>query len=399
MSAHATPGSTTCTACGAATARPFVQIADVPIHCNLLWPDHAGALTAPRGQITLSFCSTCGHVFNSAFDPSLMEYTQAYENSLHFSPRFQNYASALAARLVERYDIHDKDVIDVGCGKGDFLAMVCEHGNNRGYGFDPSYVPEHMPAEKAARMTIVQDFYSAKYAGTKADLITCRHVLEHIQFPREFVKNVRTTVGERMNTLVFFEVPNVMYTLKDLGIWDLIYEHCSYFSLASLREVFRACGFRVKELHELYEGQFLGIDTVAAEGPASGLDPATPADVQHIDGFVTRFADEYASKVALWRSRLEAWKARKASVAVWGGGSKGVTFLNVLKPGDTVSCMVDINPRKQGMYVAGTGQRVVGPDHLVTARPDVVIIMNPVYRDEIAGQLNALGLSPEIMVA
>ncbi len=28
MSAHATPGSTTCTACGAATARPFVQIAD-----------------------------------------------------------------------------------------------------------------------------------------------------------------------------------------------------------------------------------------------------------------------------------------------------------------------------------------------------------------------------------
>ena len=64
--------------------------------------------------------------------------------------------------------------------------------------------------------------------------------------------------GERMNTIVFFEMPNVMYTLKDLGIWDLIYEHCSYFSVPSLREVFRACGFTVKELHELYEGQFLG---------------------------------------------------------------------------------------------------------------------------------------------
>jgi hypothetical protein len=190
-----------------------------------------------------------------------------------------------------------------------------------------------------------------------------------------------------------------MYTLKDLGIWDLIYEHCSYFSVPSLREVFRACGFTVKELHELYEGQFLGIDTVAAQAPATGLDQATAGDVARIDGFVKQFAEEYASKVALWRSRLESWKARKASVAVWGGGSKGVTFLNVLNPGDTVSCMVDINPRKQGMYVAGTGQRVVAPEHLRTVRPDVVIIMNPVYREEIAGQLKALGLSPEILVA
>ncbi len=399
MSATASSVPAGCTACGAATVRSFVQITDVPIHCNLLWPDHDSARRAPRGQITLSFCSTCGHVFNSAFDPSLMEYTQAYENSLHFSPRFQAYAEALAARLVDRYQIRGMDVIDVGCGKGDFLAMVCEHGNNRGYGFDPSFVPENMSAEKAARMTIVQDFYSAKYAGTKADLITCRHVLEHIQFPREFVRNVRQTVGDRMNTLVFFEVPNVMYTLKDLGIWDLIYEHCSYFSVPSLREVFRSCGFTVKELHELYEGQFLGIDTVAAHAPAASPDVATAEDVRRIDGFVTKFAEEYASKVALWRSRLGEWKARRASVAVWGGGSKGVTFLNVLNPGDTVSCMVDINPRKQGMFVAGTGQRVVAPEHLRTVTPDVVIIMNPVYRDEIAGQLKALGLTPEIMVA
>jgi SAM-dependent methyltransferase len=376
-----------------------VHIANVPIHCNLLWPTRAAALASPRGAITLAFCETCGHVFNRAFDPALMEYTQAYENSLHFSPRFQQYADALAVRLVERYNIRNKDVIDVGCGKGDFLAMVCEHGNNRGFGFDPSYVPENMAPEKAARMSIVQDFYSSKYAGTKADLITCRHVLEHIRYPREFVKNVRETVGERMNTIVFFEMPNVMYTLKDLGIWDLIYEHCSYFSVPSLREVFRASGFTVKELHELYEGQFLGIDTVAAPEPGAGLDPATPADVRVVDGFVRKFSDEYAAKVKHWKGRLQEWSSAKKKVAVWGGGSKGVTFLNVLQPGETVGCMVDINPRKQGMFVSGTGQAVVGPEYLRTYKPDVVIIMNPVYKDEISSTLTALGLSVTIEMA
>lgn len=388
-----------CTACGSRDIRTFVTIAQVPIHCNVLWPTREEAIGAPRGDIALTFCGTCGHVFNHSFDPALMEYTQAYENSLHFSPRFQQYADALAHRLVDRYGIRGKDVIDVGCGKGDFLAMVCEHGDNRGFGFDPSFVPEHISPERAARMTIVQDFYSSRYAGTRADLITCRHVLEHIQFPRGFVENVRQTVGSRMETIVFFEVPNAMYTLKDLGIWDLIYEHCSYFTAPSLREVFRSCGFAVKELHELYEGQFLGIDTVASAGVGAGLDPATPVEVQAIGGYVQAFADDYAAKVAHWNHRIEEWNRLGKRVAVWGGGSKGVTFLNVLRPGDTVSCMVDINPRKQGMFVSGTGHRVVCPESLVDIKPDVVVVMNPVYGEEIFRQLEAAGLDPEILIA
>jgi SAM-dependent methyltransferase len=395
---HAETSSTLrCTACGAQTVRVFVELTAVPVHCNLLWPDHDGALGAPRGDMRLGFCSTCGHVFNTAFDPRLMEYTQAYENSLHFSPRFQAYAEDLADRLIARHNVRNTDVIDIGCGKGDFLALLCERGNNKGYGFDPSYVPEIMPADRAARMTIVRDFYSPAYTSYKADLITCRHVLEHIQFPRDFVTNVREAVGSRTSTVVFFEVPNVLYTLKDLGIWDLIYEHCSYFSGPSLASVFRACGFAVKELHELYEGQFLGISTT----PDGTQTPASPAsaDVSGLAAFVDTFADSYRAKVGEWHARFSSWSARGERVAVWGGGSKGVTFLNTLKPGETVGCMVDINPRKQGMFVAGTGQKVVSPEYLKEYRPDAVVIMNPIYRDEIREQLKDLGVPAPVVVA
>jgi SAM-dependent methyltransferase len=390
---------TACTACGAQAAEVFMDIASVPVHCNLLWPSEESARTAPRGDMRLAFCARCGHVFNAAFDPSLMEYTQAYENSLHFSPRFQAYAEELAQRLIDRYGIRNTQVIDIGCGKGDFLALLCERGNNTGHGFDPSYVPEHMAPERAKRMSIIRDFYSPKFASTKGDLVTCRHVLEHIQFPRQFASTVRESVGSRQSTVVFFEVPNVMYTLKDLGIWDLIYEHCSYFSSASLREVFRASAFSVRDQHELYQGQFLGIDMNPAAGPAADVEPATEKEVAQIAPFVQKFGEDYARKVAYWKDRLNSPGARDERVAVWGGGSKGVTFLNVIRPGGTVGCMVDINPRKQGMFVSGTGHRVVGPEYLRDYRPTAVIVMNAVYAEEIKAQLAGMGIDARVEFA
>jgi SAM-dependent methyltransferase len=388
---------TSCPVCHGMTMEEFLFLPGVPTHCNLLWESKEQAQAAPRGDLRLGFCRTCGHVYNLAFDPSLMEYTQAYENSLHFSPRFQAYAEALASRLIEQYDLRGKEVIDIGCGKGDFLSLLCNMGSNRGYGFDPSFVPEIMEKASAERMTIIRDFYSPKYASYQADLVTCRHVLEHIQSPREFVKNVRASIGSRTSTVVFFEVPNVMYTLKDMGIWDLIYEHCSYFSASSLAVIFSACGFTVREQSELYDGQFLGID-VAPGNPSGEPPPEVHDRVAAMAEDRAVFAENYRRKVERWRRIFDARTNDRKSV-VWGGGSKGVMFLNTLRPGKAVEYMVDINPRKQGMFVAGTGQEIVAPEFLRNYRPDTVIIMNPVYRSEIQSQLDTLGVRADVLVA
>jgi hypothetical protein len=110
------------------------------------------------------------------------------------------------------------------------------------------------------------------------------------------------------------------------------------------------------------------------------------------------FADNYRRKVEGWRKLFGANRGEKKMV-VWGGGSKGVMFLNTLRAENGVSYMVDINPRKQGMFVAGTGQEIVSPDFLRSYRPDTVIIMNPIYSEEIGGQLERLGVRADILVA
>ncbi len=386
-----------CPVCSATGIAVFVEILQMPAHCNLLWQTREQAIQAPRGDIRLGFCRDCGHIYNLAFKPELMRYNQAYENSLHFSPHFQSYAKSLAAQLIDRYDLHGKDIIEIGCGKGDFLRLLCELGGNRGMGFDPGYAPDQNGGMTTTEgITFIQDFYSEQYAQYNADFICCRHVLEHIQFPRDFLNGVRHSIGNRLSTIVFFEVPNVLFTLRDLGIWDLIYEHCSYFSSSSLSCLFTSCGFEVCDLNETYEGQFLCIEALPGEGSENHRQNSGNS-FGKLASDVAIFGDKYRCKVEAWQDQLERMSRMGQRVVVWGGGSKGVTFFNTLKTHDQIEYVVDINPRKQGRYIAGTGQQIVAPEFLCNYQPDIIIVMNPIYQTEIKQIMGKLGTSADIV--
>lgn len=386
---------TKCPVCGSAALQDCLRIEAMPTYCNILWPSVEEACNASRGDIDLAFCRDCGHVFNRVFDPGLMDYSEGYENSLHFSPKFNAYATALANRLVEGYDIRGKDVVELGCGKGDFLAMVCAAGDNRGTGFDKSFDSGREGSAAHPNLTFVQDYYSEAYADRPADLVVCRHVLEHIQYPRAFLEGLRKTLDGRPDTLVYFEVPNALFTLRDLGIWDLIYEHCSYFTPGSLRRVFADSGFRVLDQDDAFDGQFLSIEAVPARSGESGLLPE-PDELAAVTLDVDAFAESYRAKVAQWRSRLRQAKDAGTKTVVWGAGSKGVTFLNIVREFAAIDYIVDLNPHKHGKYVPGTGQQVVPADFLVSYQPDQVIVMNSAYLGEIKSLLHEYGVESDV---
>ncbi len=232
----------TCPICGSGDCRSFFEIGQVPVNVCVQWATRREAIDCPKGHIDLFFCGNCGFIWNAAFDASRLDYTQAYENSLFFSPLYQEYSTKLAQRLIDRYNLRGKDVIDIGCGKGDFLFLLSRLGNSRGTGFDTSY--EGADGAVDERVTIVRDLYSKKYAGYKADLICSRYVFEHIEQPAAFLRTIREAIGDERDTVVYFEVPNVSLILRDLSVWDIIYEHCSYFGMSSLRYVFRILRIR-----------------------------------------------------------------------------------------------------------------------------------------------------------
>ena len=367
----------------------------MPVFCNVLYATREEAQLAPCADIRLGFCGYCDLIYNVAFDAEQVAYCPDYENSLHFSAHFQQFAESKAAELIERYDLHTKDIVEIGCGQGDFLAMLAEQGNNRCMGYDPSFSPDKAQGPPPAEnMTIIPELYSSAHAARQVDFICCRHVLEHIEKPLAFLQNLRQTIGDRPHTVVYFEVPNALYTLKDLGIWDIIYEHCSYYTATSLTELFYRSGFEPLRVIEQYGGQFLTLEAKPVSGHLSNSNKAGSSK------WINAFQTAYEDKRDTWQQKMDACQAAAANVVLWGAGSKGVTFLNALKVGvNRVSRIVDLNPRKWDKFIAGTGQQIISPDQLLHDPPDVVIIMNPVYRNEIRAQLEKMGLQPALEVA
>jgi len=294
--------------------------------------------------------------------------------------------------------LYNKDIISIGCGKGNFLLLLCELGNNRGVGFDPAYVEQEEHIAVKDRVKFIQDFYSERYANYQGDFIVCRQTLEHMHNPKGFLNMLRNAIGNRLNTPVFFEVPSALSTFRRLFIWDIIYEHCQYFTPISLSRAFSSSGFSVCELTEEFEGQFLGIHAQPNTHGAQCLTYKQMSEVNRIANDIASFAVNYQRKVETFRHRLELLKRRGQHAVVWGTGSKGVTFLNTFKSSQ-VEYAVDINPRKQGMYVAGTGQQIVPPKFLRDYQPDIIIVMNPIYRREIQQLTKKLGLATKFMYA
>jgi 2-polyprenyl-3-methyl-5-hydroxy-6-metoxy-1,4-benzoquinol methylase len=381
----------TCPVCASQEIDEFLHIPAVPVHCNRLWDSYSAAVAAPRGEIRLVFCLTCCHVFNQAFDPSLVEYDPEYENSLFFSPRFRQYAQSLAVSLVRRYDLHRKTILEVGSGTGEFLRLLCELGENDGLGFDPSYGPEGQQPTRGS-IQYFPEFFTRDQLNRHFDFGVCRHVLEHLDQPGKLLDILRV-----VNSTLFFEVPNAIFTLRDLGVWDIIYEHFSYYTPVSLIKIFQRGGYGIQRIADTFNGQFLTIEAIPSE-QSDLIFENSMASSSEIKEWVAAFSGQYQRQLAFWDREITKMRAKNQRVVVWGAGSKGITFLNALPTSKLIKFIVDINPRKLDRYIPGAGQKIVAPEFLKALQPDTVILMNPNYQDEIRIKLDRLSLSANIIL-
>ncbi|MDH5534286.1 MAG: class I SAM-dependent methyltransferase [Betaproteobacteria bacterium] len=374
----------------------FFRLQDIPTNSCILLATREEALAYPRGDLDLAFCAACGFISNMAFDEKLTEYSGRYEETQSFSETFNAFHRELAQRLIERYDLRGKDVLEIGCGKGEFIALLAELGDNRGVGFDPGYREERTSEALAERLKFVKDFYSEKYSNYQADFVCCKMTLEHIHAASRFVANVRRAIGERFDTVVFFQIPEATRIVRDCAFEDIYYEHCSYFSPGSLARLFRRNGFDVIDLETEYAGQYLTIEARPSRG-AAGTPLPQENDLAALARHVAEFPDKFEVKLNEWRRCVREASAKGRKIVLWGSGSKGVSFLTTLRVGGSIEYAVDINPHRQGYFMPTTGQRIVSPAFLMEYRPDIVIIMNAVYREEIARDLDRIALRPEML--
>lgn len=370
----------------------------MPVHVGTQWPDKESAVNCPCGKIRLAFCHMCGCITNTVFDTSFLKYTIEYDNALCYSQVFSEFENAIVRRLIEEYDVRHKRVIDIGCGSGNFLLKLCEAGDNSGIGFDPGYEPDREGGTSVAGVEFVSEFYSAHHSHHEADLVCFKFVLEHIEDPLPFLRVVRNNIGDQPDTVAYCAVPNGLSTFRDLLVWDIVYEHCTYFSPSTLVRLFSLCQFNVLNVSESFGGQFLSVDARPSATGVTG-DNGNRGDVAEIEQYVNSFPERLSGKCSEWQQKLEKAASGDSRAVLWGAGAKCVSFLNLLNVRDGIEYVVDINPHKQGKFVAGTGQEIVAPGFLNDYMPDVVIVMNSMYLDEVKNLIETVGIETEVWCA
>lgn len=387
-----------CPACNIGTMQVFYEAPSVPTNSCILLDSEEEAQAYPTGDVKLGFCDHCGFVFNTAFDLKKTEYSGRYEETQAFSGTFNKFHKALAERLIEKHQLHDKDVLEIGCGKGEFLMLLAELGNNRGVGIDPGVHVDRITGPAADRMKFIPDFYSEKYADHKVDFLACKMTLEHIPDAENFMGTVRRGLGDQTDATVFFQIPEALRILRECSFEDIYYEHCAYFSPGSLARLFRRTGFDVLDLDIEYGDQYLTIEARPSE-PGRPASPPLPLedDLEELRSLVASFPQRMAETLNGWRDRLREAHDAGQTIVLWGSGSKAVSFLTTLDAERRIQYVTDINPHRHNHYMPRTGQRIVAPAELSTIKPDLVIVMNRVYEDEIRADLAKFGVSPTVV--
>ena len=330
-------------------------------------PSLQGTEQISQGNILLMKNDKLDLVVNTSFEKDLLIYDEEYDNSQGNSIAFKKHLHDVLNLLKSQLEPGSR-LVDLGCGKGEFVELAQSDGWFKTIGFDTTYTGKNPSIEKR---------YLNEDDRIEADIVVIRHVLEHIARPHEFLKLIQTIFG---NTLIYIEVPDFGWIKRNQTFFDITYEHVNYFSGKSLSRMFDD-KFLINET--TFEGQYLSF-------------------LSHIQNVSDNFNIEYCS--GNWvhvpfdslfpsiNQKLKEITSKLQNVdriVVWGAATKGTLFIHHCMKNIQIMqklyCAVDNNPKKQEKFIAGTDIKICSPNFIINEiRPsDLLIITNPNYTDEI----------------
>lgn len=378
-----------CPICGSTTINNVVHRSGMPIHQNGLFDTEKAARECIKKDIDMVICVDCGFIYNDSFDDTLDLYSENYNNAQSASENFLSYMKSSVEYLWDKYYIGGgpRRICEIGCGKeADYIKLIydkiCSQNVINDFeiiGYDPSsrYYSDR-------NIKIYPRYFDLDNEDCKGfDLLICRHVVEHIKNPLLLFKN---TYGLNEKSLAFFETPDVEWILKNNVFFDFFWEHCSLFSDSSIYRVAEILDINVLEIKKSFNRQYMWVIT---QNESCICDKSE--FYRSRDNLLT-LSSLYAENENIIISKIRDilnQKRKSGKVVVWGAGAKANTFLNLFDSDvEVITGVVDINSKKWGKYIAGTGHGIFSPDLLEKEEIKTVIVMNGNYYDEIVQQIH-----------
>lgn len=393
----------TCIACGHALS-PLMTLDDMPASAQNIPAASELAEDHPL-SLTLCQCPSCGLV---QFDTEPVDY---YRDVIRAGGgtrtmtrlRHEEYARLLTA--MQEHHIHGRRIVEVGCGRGEFLRMwqnlaedpegaaaLARDQARDPLSGQPNAAPlhlvglEHKPSlvEEAnavadKKYRVYEGFATGDvcYPEGPFDAFVQFNFLEHQPDPCDMLRNIWHNL--KPQALGLITVPSFEYILRYNGYYELLRDHIANYTEFTLQKLLQDCGF------ELLRMDLVNRDTI--EAIVRKADPDELSELHYsgrlID--VSALRDSYDRLSASVNAHIDHLSESRRTMAIWGASHQGFTLAATTKLGGRVEYIIDSAPFKQGRFSPASHIPIVAPDYAVAHPVDEILIVAPGYTDEIAG--------------
>lgn len=172
----------------------------------------------------------------------------------------------------------------------------------------------------------------------------------------------KNTTNDAVGLIV---VPSLEHLLSASGFFDVTIDHAAYYDASSLKFLLQKNGFEVLEI-----GEEAGVYNYAYVRKRKKYDLANTW--LGVETMITKVASFVANE-----------KKQGRKIAAWCAGHFAFTVLALIKNRDEVDYIIDNASFKQGKYAPASHIPIHGPENFATCPVDTIMILGPMYTQEI----------------
>ena len=350
-----------CRVCGAQFFEPvLLKLGNMPMGAQQL-PDDNSVKDDKGVSLDVWQCSACGLVqLSNAPVPYYREVIRAAA----FSQSMQEFRKKQFLEFAEKFGLRETNVIEIGCGKGEYLSLIKESGMNAfGLEFGEESVFECLRRGMQVQQGFVDELSMPLY-GAPFQAFFILNFLEHLPDPNKTLSGIRKNLSEDAVGLV--EVPNFDMIVKKKLFSEFIGDHLFYFTKETLNSTLARAGFEILECKEIWYDYILSAEIRNGGGFLNQEIRSKKFQRLNISDFY-----QVMEKV---KKDLHDYIDAFDRVAVWGAGHQALAVMALADLGKKICYVVDSASFKQGRYTPATHIPIVAPEYLKTEPVDAVII-------------------------